>query len=194
MFFVGFLELQNEKWKSSFCKYAFWENSFYKRFIIELSYIKIYLMVPISRNSSFSIFKTIYEIHQNTFTRKRGISCYCHGQQEKKSLSSLKRSFHILFLPRDRWFRNPVFSREADDNRNTRRNLAMEYPSHRYLCEGSKRNWCKMLFLLQTLWIWKQNNRNLKNVNFKFKEVQRNTSKIDLFQYDVKYIIILFIS
>lgn len=167
MFFVGFLELQNEKWKSSFCKYAFWENSFYKRFIIELSYIKIYLMVPISRNSSFSIFKTIYEIHQNTFTRKRGISCYCHGQQEKKSLSSLKRSFHILFLPRDRWFRNPVFSREADDNPDTRRNLAMEYPSHRYLCEGSKRNRCKMLFLLQTLWIWKQNNRNLKNVKFK---------------------------
>lgn len=134
---------------------------------MELSYFKIYFMVPISRNSSFSIFKTIYEIHQNTFTGECRLSCYCYGQQEKKSLSSLKRSFYILCLPRDRWFHNPVFSLEEDDDHDTRRNLATEYPSHRYLCEGSKRSTCKMLFLLQTLWIWRQNNWNLKNVKFK---------------------------
>lgn len=134
---------------------------------MELSYFKIYFMVPISRNSSFFIFKTIYEIHQNTFTGECRLSCYCYGQQEKKSLSSLKRSFYILCLPRDRWFHNPVFSLEEDDDHDTRRNLATEYPSHRYLCEGSKRSTCKMLFLLQTLWIWRQNNWNLKNVKFK---------------------------
>lgn len=165
--FCWFFGTAKWKWKSSFCKYAFLRELFLQEVYMELSYFKIYFMVPISRNSSFSIFKTIYEIHQNTFTGECRLSCYCYGQQEKKSLSSLKRSFYILCLPRDRWFHNPVFSLEEDDDHDTRRNLATEYPSHRYLCEGSKRSTCKMLFLLQTLWIWRQNNWNLKNVKFK---------------------------
>lgn len=70
MFFVFCFGTAKWKWKSSFCKYAFLRELFLQEVYMELSYIKIYLMVPISRKSSFSISKTIYEIHQNTFTWK----------------------------------------------------------------------------------------------------------------------------